>query len=423
MNNRLRLLTILFLSGFLIAPDLAGAAEAVDPSFKEDLEASASDAAEAGQKDAARGWTFGDGWNLGTSIRLTQTYDTNINLERKGYENDEIYFGIAPTLRLQRTAAEGWVDLAYTPSYNPYLDRDEQSHFGHSFDTNIRLDRNRARLLIRDNFRRSHERASSEQEERRDLRQNTFSPELIYRLTDKVSVSGIYQNTLLQYVQSGLRRNSYMTHEPGGRVYYKLTDKTDIFIDARAIVTDYFNSGLYDSDGFRVAGGVQGRLTDKIRLKFLGGHKTRKYENPSLDSWRGFFVEGTAVYDWTDKTTLHLSVKRDINESLVLNNPFYEYYRAELGFDHQLFAKISLRGSIGYQKNEYPKIFTVGSVIPNVSGERADDIGTARLGVNWKPYDSWNLGVDYGFECRDSSLDSFFNYIDHSVTTSAEYSF
>lgn len=356
-------------------------------------------------------------WQIHPGFKFQTTFDSNVNREAPHKRNEEIILSYIPSVTARRKGSKLDVAAGYEMSYQEFLRDADQSSFNHVANTDIVYKGDKLTTKIDERFAFVTAYATNEQSERRTVLANDFRPEIIYRLTPKVSVSSVYRHYLFSYRESAVRDNSYNLNEIGGRVYYHATPKLDFYVEGAGNLVDYYKSGIYDSRGYTILVGSVGKMTDKVVLNLQGGFRGQRYDDSSLNSFNGLVVEGILRYRLTRKFHVSILGKREKEESVYSNTAFYVSNKLGLEFDYRLTPRVHLNVDGSIARSHYPRETTSGTL----TKKRRDYLFESGARINWYPFRYLNVSTGYAFRERESNFDNTFDYVDHVVDTSVSY--
>ena len=356
-------------------------------------------------------------WQIHPGFKFQTTFDSNVNREAPHKRDEEIILSYVPSVTVRRKGAKLDVSAGYEFNYEEFLRDADQSSFNHIANTNIVYKGDKLTTKIDEQFARVTAYASSEQSERRTVLANDFRPEVIYRLTPKVSISSVYRHYIFNYQESAVEDNSYISNEIGGRVYYHATPKLDFYVQGAGNLFDYYKSGIYDSRGYSILIGSVGKATDKVILNLQGGFRGQSYDDSTLNSFHGLVVEGILRYRLTRKFHVSILGRREKEESVYSNTAFYVSNKLGLEFDYRLTPRVHLNVDGSVQRSHYPRETTSGTL----TKKRRDYIFNSGARIKWYPVRHLNVSAGYSFRERESNFDNTFDYVDHVVDTSVSY--
>lgn len=357
-------------------------------------------------------------WRVRMGFDFKTTYDSNVNREPPGNQDADVIFNFTPSIHLGRQGAHLGVDGSYLLSYEQYVVDTGQSSFGHEFKTRLRLTGEKLTARFDESFKLTKAYATSEQSERRTILFNNINPEIIYQLAPRFSASALYGNYLFAYTDSPLQKNSYVTHEYGGRIYYHATHKFDVYVQGSVDFVDYYRSGSFDSRSFGIYVGSFGKLTERILLNTQTGVLARSYDDSRINPYRNWVWEGVLSYRLTERLRVILEGKRDVQESVYQDTAWYGPNMVGLRLHYRATPHIAIEGSGNFQSNRYPR----ETAEKTTTKKRKDHLILASLKFIWTPIRRLVFTVGYYLRQRISNFDDF-DYIDHSVDVSIGYHF
>lgn len=363
---------------------------------------------------ADQGWVMGFGpdklWRVRPSFDFKTVVDSNINREPSGDRDEDVIFQFIPAIDIVREGTKVRLRSGYELKYDVYVKDSDENAFNHKWKNNVELTGERVSLSVKDDLGLQKTYASSEQSERRTVLSNNLRTELKLEVTDKTSISGIYNNYVFHYTDSVLKDNSYVRNEFGGRVYYHMTPKTDLYIQGSSIMVDYYNTGIYDSDAWAILGGAVGRVTDKLVLSAESGIKNRNYDDDNIGDYDNWVFQGIAKYSITPKLAMTLSGKRDVAESVYGDTGWYGVHKGELGLSYSITPKIQATAGYTAQRNRYSRDTSEGTV----RRKRTDWLHKTTARLTWEPYQYATFSSGYTYQMRNSNFNEF-KYVDHMI--------
>ena len=371
----------------------------------------------------ATGGTVGFGsdaeWQISPGFKFSTLYDSNINREPPGKRDEEIISAYSPLVEINRYGTRFGAEGSYELRFEEFLRDTSQSSFNHIAGAQLRFTGTRLRAFVDERFQWVKTYATSEQSERRTIMIQDVNPHFDYRLTPKFSVGALYRNLVFDYKESVLDDRSYLVHEMGGRVYYHMRPKLDLYVQGSGLITDYYRSAIGDSKGFSVVAGSTGRLTKKVLLDVKTGFKGERYGDSTINPFNNWVLQGTVHYRLTAKTNIFLSAVRDKQESVYRNAYWYEGNRLGLDVNHRLTPRISVAVGSSIQRNRYSRETTEGGL----TKRRGDYILKAGAGFNWRLSRHFSVSVAYDMRRRFSNFDNTFDYVSNAVDASVSYKF
>lgn len=358
-------------------------------------------------------------WQIHPAFEFQTTYDSNINREPPGQRNEDIILRYIPSVEIIRKGSQLEALLGYEMNFEEYLRDSDQNAFNHIAKTSIKFHRHRLKTTLDETFSWIKAYASTEQSERRTILINNVNPEIKYRVTPKFSVSSIYRNYLFQYKETALEEYSYDLNEIGGRLYYHFTPKLDFYVHGSGTMIDYFESAFFNSHGYSILAGSKGQVTHKLDVNVATGYKGHRYEDPTINSYDGWVLEGEIQYRLSPKVNVGVAAKRDKEESVYRNVGYYRNNSVGLNLSYKITSRITITLDGALARNVYPRATTEGTR----KKTRHDSIVTTGAKIRWEPTRFLTLSVGYGFRERASNFDNLFEYVDHTLDTSVKCKF
>lgn len=357
-------------------------------------------------------------WRLRPGFEFRSAWDSNVFRETAGNRNEEIIFDYAPQIAIKRQGTRFSVYSDYELTYESYFRNENQSNFQHRTNNEVKFTGERLNVTASDRFAYLNGHASSELTDLNKFSTNDIHAEAIYKLTPKVSVSALFNNNLLHFLEDSLQAFSYSHYQYGGRVYYHITEKTDVYVQGSGHVTDYYESNLYDSGGADVLAGARGKLTEKIGFDVNTGYKGQDYEPDYVDDYHAWVFEGALKYDITQRSSFSATILKDVQESTYQNVGYYEVLGGDLAYHYQVTPLLESVLTVGYQDNDYPTETTQGTE----TKERNDDITSTGLRFIYGPFHNVSIEAGYSFRTRQSNFENF-EYVDHYLDSILSYKF
>lgn len=405
---------MLFFTGALYA--FTG--ETVSPAVERNIAATA--VASAQEADGSSLMEEESKWRVLPGLAFNTSYDSNINREPGGERNEDIFFETRPSLRVKREGGVVKLDTKYDAGYERYV-RDEQTPniFSQKADLDLQVKFSRLKFLLDETFLRNKTYASSEQSERRTINVNRLGGEVVYDLTDRTAIALRVGNDLFRYGETVVKDSSYLTNRYGGRLYYKWTERFEIFSD-----TSYFENRYYrstsekNSKGYWTGLGIRGALTPRMAVNLSGGFKHRKYSSEDYNSDSNLYLEGGLKYRMTSRIDALLLLKRDLQESLSTTSSAYRANRSGVDFKYAATEFISFNLGGYVQRNDYLNTNTFSG---RKAGDRKDWITGGSAGVEWQFIKNIFWSLRYEYALRSSTDDDQNGYNRHLLTAGIAY--
>lgn len=358
-------------------------------------------------------------WKLTPGFSYFTKYDSNIYRAPNGHRTDDVIMTYTPSLELSRQTDSFQMKSKYSMEFENYLKHSDQNAFNHRVDNNLSFTKGRFTFKAEDNFGDVKAYASSEQSERTRFVYNNLNSEVLARLTEKYSVSGIYRNNLLSYNGSALREFSTMQHEFGGRTYLHATPKFDLYLQGLGDFIQYYRDGPYNSRGVSLDVGAKGVLASKLVASVETGFRGRDYHNDSVKDYYNWRLQGTLKYLLTPKMSVGLIGLRDVQPSIYESVGWYEVNMFGVNFDYQLTEKMKITAGTSYANNHYPS-----QTQRNTDDwkKRSDDLVVVSTAFQWDLFKTVSYRLGYTYQTRQSNFNSF-DYNDHIIETGIDARF
>lgn len=245
---------------------------------------------------------------------------------------------------------------------------------------------------------------------------NTAGGELGMEVGPRLRMAVDYTNLKLNYVDDA--RNGFRDRTDntvGGTIYYKFMPKTSALLeyDYTAVNFDRFNTDLFSVDN-RVQRGYLG-LTWDVTSRSQGtvkvGYTHKNFKESDLDNFKGGIVSVGLSHELTARTSLRFDGVRDVQESNIVNQPYYLTTGGRLELIHQIHPKVSFNLRTAFSRDQYP------DADPGQTRPRLDDTWDTGARFEYRPRTWLNLGLGYDHSDRRSVFRDF-GYVDNLYTFS-----
>lgn len=145
-----------------------------------------------------------------------------------------------------------------------------------------------------------------------------------------------------------------------------------------------------DSDGWRLNGGVEFRITNLIDGEVYAGYLEQNYDDPALQSESNIDFGGRLLWAPTQLTSVRATLAREVVETTSAGASGYLATIVSVAVDHELMRNVLIGANASYTNNDYDGI------------TREDNVW--RLGVNGKYLITRHFfaGARAGWTDRDS---------------------
>ncbi|MCU0306063.1 MAG: outer membrane beta-barrel protein [Thermoanaerobaculales bacterium] len=138
----------------------------------------------------------------------------------------------------------------------------------------------------------------------------------------------------------------------GLRVSQRLEGTRDVFVQALWDRREYRftpdDDGYYrDSDGYRLAVGINDQLAPGVEAEGYIGYLYQNYDDPRFDTVDGIDIGGKLSWRATDRTRGRLTLERSVNETTLAGSSSYLYTTLSGSVSHQLSDRTTLSANLG----------------------------------------------------------------------------
>jgi len=336
-------------------------------------------------------------------------YDDNVYLD-EGEEVDDVFITLAPGLMLiYGNPSHNYVSVNYTLELPRYIDESDANYESHHLSTDLHYESAKHTYHLADRFMKT-EVKDVEIGERVEKTQNVLSADIERILSSKTSIGIQGLHEIHDYTRDAYI--DYYEYRAGGRFYYRITPKTDIFADigygwvdldplSSGSITesmglpDNYSSSYGDAEYQEASLGARGKITKKTVMTGRVGFHRREFDDDieTIDDWiasldmltrfssrfQGGFEVSRRLFPW-------LTVPGNTSVSTTLN-PYIRY---------QLWRnRISLSGSVAYSMVEFY----------DAEGEldREDEYWEYVGIIDWKSSKHITLGVGYAYSEQETN--------------------
>ncbi len=342
------------------------------------------------------------------SLGLDVGTDSNIFYEPSG-ETDDVVFVSRPRIEAATTWSRHRVALAVGLDDFRFQDSDSEEHTDVYAEGEGRLDVRRGTYLV----------VGGGQSRRAEARSAPDTPGALakpVRVEDRHAyIAGVHEfgraRATLRLEKQGLNYKDaplatggvadqdirdYTVTTLTGRLEYALSPDTAMFGQLSGNKREYeikppratFNR---DSEGSSYLIGVNTDLSNLIRGEVSVGYLQQNYDDPGLSSPKGLALEGKVEYFATPLTTITVSGRRRIEETVAATASSYLSTTFAARVDHELRRNILLMAGAGSEKREFE------------GANRDDDLLFADAGARFLLNRRVELGARWRFERQDSS--------------------
>lgn len=146
-----------------------------------------------------------------------------------------------------------------------------------------------------------------------------------------------------------------------GQVEYGITPDAGVFVRAGYTDTDYRNIQQVgainrDSHEWRFLSGLTMDVTALLRGSVGVGYVKRRYLAPGLPDVKGFSLDAKLEYFPTDLTTVTLTGRRQVEDSILGGSSGYFNNGVAMRIDHELLRNLIVNAGVDYEHDDYKGI-------------------------------------------------------------------
>ncbi len=338
-------------------------------------------------------------------------YDDNVNLDREG-EVDDIYVSFAPgVMMLYGNPEQNYIVFDYTLEAVRYDEQTDLDYESHSGSADAHYEMSKTTFHVADRY---VDKRVTDSEVGEDVRKTHNAATLdVERLISSKTSAGV--NGMWEF--HDYERRDYVDYDEyraGGRFYYRVHPKTDVFADAgygwvdlRPLPADVnrdlserldkpIDDSYGDAEYLEMGGGVRGQVGRKSQASGRVAYQQRDFENDSIEGLEEWVMSMSYITKFTARFQGGVEVSRRIvpwttrpgNSAVSTSvNPFVR---------RQLWRnRVSVSASMRYDNAEYYE--TDGRK------SREDETWSFSGLIDWKALDYLTLGGGYGYTKVDSS--------------------
>lgn len=349
-------------------------------------------------------------------------YETNV-FQTPSHAQDDLIIRTIPGVLVEYGSGSNWVAVGYRAEILNFLRRTNQDTVHHLFRGQLHLESSRLSFNLRDDFVRTTDPQGTELTGRIESTTNTLTPDVTYRLTERVSIGASATWTHVEFpTLPQLDREDYLA---GPSVFWRFLPKTDLRLDYNYGRKEFKSDPTRDVTRHVVLVGLRGDLTAKLSSTFRIGYEDRQPTNdtPGLKGYRGIVGGGDWTYRPTERLAITLVTDRSVQESIFANALYYVQTTGNLSVTQQFGAKLSATARVTGGENAYPNKFQVDFSNPqSPSRFRKDTIIGWGAGVGYDIQRWLRVGLDFLHTNRDSNFNQF-SFTDDKVAATVTLQF
>lgn len=341
---------------------------------------------------------------LNAEIGSSLNYSDNILSSADEFAEDDIFLKVNPELALTGGLGKQRFSVQYNGEYAKYSDNSTVDYTDHDISLLADLDHS-ARLSSEFgfNFRDKHEVIS-------DVNQVFTDIDEFTRFQDKELSARVAYGTPISFGQfvlgySHLDRDftkneqefrSFSRDQLIGQFFYRISSGTRLLAEVVYAESDYSpDVGFVNltNDYNRLQFGVEWALTNQLEGSVKLGYQDRDYADVNLSDIDGLAFEASLDWQITELTNYQLEAKRETVDSSLQTAGGSLRTTYAFNASHSLSELTKIQGSLGYLEDEV------------VGGQnRQDERYRFEIGIEYSVLRNVDVGVQYGFEKRSSSL-------------------
>jgi hypothetical protein len=200
------------------------------------------------------------------------------------------------------------------------------------------------------------------------------------------------------YDNNGQESRSYEQDNASLAFYYRIAPRTRLL--AETVYADFeYNPEVgandLDNEYIRYQVGVEWQFTNQLEATIKVGYQDRDYKLETLRDTDGLAFEANVDYKPNTFTNINLSGSRESVDSSLETSGAFLRTAYVIGITHGLTELLSVEAEMGYGNDEL--VF---------SGGRQDNRYNAKLGLDYAVLTWVNVGVNYGYDQRTSTIDT-----------------
>ncbi len=230
-----------------------------------------------------------------------------------------------------------------------------------------------------------------------------------YRVTDRYSLSGTFNYTLQDYVNTpGL--TNLTTYSAGTNLYYTINSARDFFAGYNFSLQETARGLSFYDHSFNV--GIDGKILPKLNGTASIGYELQDPHGSTTDRSTGSLTSNIAL-TWNFSRRLKITGDVSQNFSAISTTGSVNTLASSLDASFSMNAKTSLTGGVGGGYNRF---------IGAAAGGRRDTYFTWNAGVTRTINDHFTTSLGYTYYENWSTL-SFSDFIRHTITLSLSIRF
>ncbi|OGS18324.1 MAG: hypothetical protein A3J83_06565 [Elusimicrobia bacterium RIFOXYA2_FULL_40_6] len=345
------------------------------------------------------------------SLELKVINDSNIYYEKNDPQSSMItsfipglnFLAVNNQNKLALDYSADIMNYSYSPSTNNATNQTINALIDMTFPVGLSL-------KFRDTYKDTSDAPSSELVKRIKRTQNTIAGDVGYKINRLFSADIVLNQTKHDYSQAEYKPlYNRLESETGLIVFYGVSPKTSALLEygSGKIAYDDENN-LNDSTYSNIKLGLKGALTPKTVGIFKVGSQSRKYDFYTVNTSTDFstiVLSLTSKTDFSKMTSLSLTINRDIQESVFLNNLYYLSTGLSAELNQKIGSSWATIVSARYEMGDYPNTTVAGVA------KRADTNNVMGIAFQYSTMEWLSASIGFSSKSRSSNYTDL-NYTD-----------
>ena len=233
---------------------------------------------------------------------------------------------------------------------------------------------------------------------------------LYYDTRSKMKFRFDYTNFLVNYDASRNKFRDRQDNALSGYSFYKVSPKTDLFVQYEFIDINYEDDFLSNSKEHHFWGGIGWDITAKSSGRIKAGYGIKDFSRSTTDDARDFIFEVQIDHKFTPKTSIVLKAFRKTQETNIDTIDYMIATGAGCDYLQRITGKLFLSARLAYWNELYQEDLTY----QGDTKEREDDIWEGGIALRYDIKEWLKFDIGYLYTSRDSNF-SEFDYVTNSV--------
>jgi hypothetical protein len=233
---------------------------------------------------------------------------------------------------------------------------------------------------------------------------------LYYDTRSKINFRADYTNFNVNYDAARNKFRDRHDNAFSGYSFYKISPKTDLFVQYEFIDIGYESDSLSNSREHHFWGGIDWTITAKSTGRIKAGYGIKDFSRSTVDDARDFIFEAQIDHKFTPKTSIVLKAFRKTNETNITTTDYMITTGGGVDYLQRITGKLFLSARLAYWNELYKQDLTyLGE-----TKEREDDIWEGGIALRYDIKEWLKFDLGYLYTNRDSNF-SEFDFVTNSV--------